>query len=169
MDRRMWKFLRLRQQKFQHIRISQLATLYHERNTSLSQLIECKTVDEIRRTLETHVTEYWETHYTFGSESMRNTKSMSPFSINLLMINTAIPMLFAYGRHIGDETLCERAYDLLEQLKAEDNHIIRMWKECGLKVQNAGDSQALIQLKNEYCDRKDCLRCRIGYEYLKRK
>ncbi len=169
MDRRMWKFLRLRPQNFPHIRISQLATLYHERNTSLSQLIECKTTDEIRRTLETHVTEYWETHYTFGSESVRSTKGMSPFSINLLMINTAIPMLFAYGRHIGDETLCERAYDLLEQLKAEDNHIIRMWKECGLKVQNAGDSQALIQLKNEYCDRKDCLRCRIGYEYLKRK
>ena len=168
-DRTMWRFLRLRPQNFPHIRISQLATLYHERKTSLSQLVECKTVDDLKHNLSTHVTEYWATHYTFGSESAHNNKGLSPFSINLLMINTAIPMLFAYGRHTGDEALCDRAFDLLEQLKAEDNHIIRMWKECGLKVQNAGDSQALIQLKNEYCDRKDCLRCRFGYEYLKRK
>ena len=167
-NRTMWKFLRLRPQNFPHIRISQLATLYHERKTSLSQLVECMNVDEMRRMLSTHVTEYWITHYTFGAESASNSKSMSPFSINLLMINTAIPMLFAYGRHTCDDTLCDRAFDMLEQLKAEDNHIIRMWKECGLKVATAGDSQALIQLKNEYCDRKDCLRCRFGYEYLKR-
>ena len=168
MNRTMWKFLRLRPQNFPHIRISQLATLYHERKTSLSQLLECMNVDELRRMLSTHVTEYWATHYTFGAESASNSKNMSPFSINLLMINTAIPMLFAYGRHTCDDTLCARAFDMLEQLKAEDNHIIRMWKECGLKVATAGDSQALIQLKNEYCDRKDCLRCRFGYEYLKR-
>ena len=168
MNRTMWKFLRLRPQNFPHIRISQLATLYHERKTSLSQLVECMNVDEMRHMLSTHVTEYWITHYTFGAESASNSKSMSPFSINLLMINTAIPMLFAYGRHTCDDTLCDRAFDMLEQLKAEDNHIIRMWKECGLKVATAGDSQALIQLKNEYCDRKDCLRCRFGYEYLKR-
>ena len=168
MNRTRWKFLRLRPQNFPHIRISQLATLYHERKTSLSQLVECMNVDEMRHMLSTHVTEYWATHYTFGAESASNSKSMSPFSINLLMINTAIPMLFAYGRHTCDDTLCDRAFDMLEQLKAEDNHIIRMWKECGLKVATAGDSQALIQLKNEYCDRKDCLRCRFGYEYLKR-
>ena len=112
---------------------------------------------------------YWETHYTFGSESARNGKNLSPFSLNLLMINTAIPMLFAVGRHRQKEALCDRAFDFLEQLKAEQNHIIRMWRECGLDVQSAGDSQALIQLKNEYCDRKDCLRCRFGYEYLKKK
>ena len=169
MNRTMWKFLRLRPQNFPHIRISQLATLYHERKTSLSQLVECMNVDEMRRMLSTHVTEYWATHYTFGAESASNSKSMSPFSINLLMINTAIPMLFAYGRHTCDDTLCDRAFDMLEQLKAEDNHIIRMWKECGLKVATAGDSQALIQLENEYCDRKDCLRCRFAYEYLKMK
>ena len=78
-------------------------------------------------------------------------------------------LLFAVGRHRQREDLCDRAFDLLDQLKAEENHIIRMWKECGLEVQTAGDSQALIQLKKEYCDRRDCLRCRIGYEYLKRK
>ena len=89
-------------------------------------------------------------------------------SIHLLIINTAIPMLFAYGRHKSNERLCDRAFDLLEQLKAENNHITRMWQQCGLDVKTAGDSQALIQLKREYCDRKDCLRCRIGFEYLRR-
>ena len=119
--------------------------------------------------LKTSVTPYWETHYTFGSESIRNKKHISPFSLNLLIINTVIPILFAYGRHRGEEKYCDRAFEFLEELKAENNHIVRMWQQCGLEVENAGDSQALIQLKKEYCDKKECLRCRIGYEYLKRK
>ena len=166
-DPKVWRFLRMRPQNFPHIRISQLANAYYERKTGLSQLADCETVDQLRELLGTKVTPYWETHYTFGSESERNGKHLSPFSLNLLMINTAIPMLFALGRHRQKEALCDRAFDLLEQLKAEQNHIIRMWRECGLEVKSAGDSQALIQLKKAYCDRRDCLRCRFGYEYLK--
>ena len=169
MDYKQWRFLRLRPQNFPHIRISQLARLYHERRAGLSVLLECKTIEQLCDILKTHVTPYWETHYTFGSESTHNEKHVSPFSLNLLMINTAIPVLFAYGRHTSDERLCERAFDFLDRLKAENNHIIRLWRECGMEVRSAGDSQALIQLKNEYCDRRDCLRCRIGYEYLKSK
>ena len=163
-----WKFLKMRPQNFPHIRIVQLARLYHARSAGLSQLVECQTVKELAAALSTSVTSYWETHYVFGSESAKNLKHMSPLSLNLLMINTAIPMLFAYGRYKGDEQLCDRAFTLLEELKSEDNNIVRMWKECGLEVSNAGDSQALIQLKKEYCDKKDCLRCRFGFEYLKR-
>lgn len=169
MDSKLWRFLRLRPQNFPHIRISQLARLYQERRAGLSVLLECQTIEQLSDILKTHVTPYWETHYTFGSESTRNEKNISPFSLNLLMINTAIPMLFAYGKHISDERLCERAYDFLDRLKAENNNIIRLWRACGLDVRSAGDSQALIQLKNEYCDHRDCLRCRIGYEYLKSK
>ena len=168
MDYKRWRFLRLRPQNFPHIRISQLAYLYYHRQASLSQLIECRDMASLVERLHTQVTPYWETHYTFGSESMRNAKQLSPFSINLLIINTCVPVLFAYGRHTSREELCDRAFDFLEQLKAENNHIIRMWQECGLQVKSAGDSQALIQLKKEYCDKKDCLRCRIGYEYLKK-
>lgn len=167
-DHQQWRFLRMRPQNFPHIRISQLAYLYHARKASLSQLVECKTVKELSEVLATKVTPYWETHYVFGSESAKNSKHMSPFSINLLMINTAIPMLFAYGRYRGDDTLCDRAFDLLEQLRAEDNNIVRMWQDCGLKAENAGDSQALIQLKKVYCDKKDCLHCRIGFEYMRK-
>ena len=169
MDFKLWRFLRLRPQNFPHIRISQLANLYYQRKVSLSALADCKDMPSMAHLLQTQVTPYWETHYTFGSESLRNMKHLSPASINLLIINTGVPMLFAYGRHTMKEELCDRAFDFLEQLKAENNHIIRMWQEVGLEVKTAGDSQALIQLKREYCDKRDCLRCRIGYEYLKRK
>ena len=168
-DFKLWRFLRLRPQNFPHIRISQLANLYYQQKAGLSQLIECETLDELKNVLKSQVTPYWETHYTFGSTSPKNEKHLSYGSINLLMINTAIPMLFAYGRHTSKEVLCDRAFDFLEQLKAENNHIIRMWQQVGLPVKTAGDSQALIQLKREYCDKKECLRCRFGYEYLRRK
>lgn len=167
MDYKLWRFLRLRPQNFPHIRISQLVYLYHQRRASLSQLLETYSVKDAKEVLATAVTPYWETHYTFGSTSVRNDKNLSPFSLNLLCINTVVPILFAYGRHRGEEKYCDRAFDFLEQLKPENNHIIRLWQQCGLVVENAGDSQALIQLKKEYCDKKECLRCRFGYEYLK--
>lgn len=165
-DHGLWRFLRLRPQNFPHIRISQLANLYFQRRAGLSQLVECRDVEAVAGLMRTSVTPYWETHYTFGAESTRSRKQLSALSVNLLLINTAIPMLFAYGRHRQDEALCDRALDFLEQLRAENNHIVRMWKDCGLAVATAADSQALVQLKNAYCDRRECLRCRIGYRFL---
>lgn len=167
MDANQWRFLRLRPQNFPHIRIAQLARLYYEQRAGLSQLLECETIKQVRQLLATQVTPYWETHYLFGEESTRSEKKLSVASLNLQVINTVCPILFAFGKHKNAEKYCERTFDLLDKLKAENNHIVRMWKEVGLKVDTAGDSQALIQLKKAYCDRKDCLRCRIGYEYLK--
>ena len=166
-DRTAWKFMRMRPQNFPHIRLSQLARLYHSRQADLSRLAECASAEEMRKLLGTEVTPYWETHYTFGPASGRRRKALSAASLDLIIINTAVPMLFAYGRHRHDEAMCSRALDIMTQLKAEDNHVTRLWRQCGLKAENAGDSQALIQLKREYCDRKDCLRCRIGYEFLR--
>lgn len=169
MDHRLWRFLRLRPQNFPYIRLSQLANLYHSRRAGLSQLLECDTIDQACQLVAITATPYWHTHYTFGAAGRESKKAISPRSAQLIVINTLVPTLFAYGRHRADERLCQRALDFLEQLKAEDNNIVRMWRECGLQAATAADSQALIQLKRQYCDRKDCLRCRIGYEYLKRK
>ena len=166
-DFQLWKFLRLRPQNFPHIRIAQLANLFYQRRAGLSQLLDCHDVKAAGELLRSAVTPYWETHYTFGHAGEKQQKRLSTASLQLLLINTVVPILFAYGRHKSDEKLCDRAFDFLDQLKAEDNHIVRMWHACGLDVENAGDSQALIQLKKMYCDRKDCLRCRIGYEYLR--
>ena len=164
-----WKYMRMRPQNFPTIRIAQLARLYYERRTSLSQLIECDTIDKLRKMFHCGVSDYWQTHYTFGHESQPSAKQLSAASISLLMINCAIPMIFAYGRQTGSEALCNRALDLLESLPPENNTITRMWKKVGLESRSAGDTQALIQLKKQYCDRKDCLQCRIGYEYMKLK
>ena len=94
-------------------------------------------------------------------------KLLSDKSLSLLLINTVIPFLLAYGKHKGNNELCLRASEFLEELKPEDNYIIRQWELFGIHADNAADSQALIQLRKEYCDKRDCLRCRIGYQYLK--
>ena len=169
MDVTRWRFLRLRPNNFPHVRIAQLACLYHRAYGLLSQLMEKTTLKEIRDLLRGGTSAYWLTHYAFGGCSPSRPKTLSDSSLDLLIINTVVTFLYAYGKHQGKEELCARATAFLEELKPENNYIIRMWDQCGLKVSHAGDSQALIQLKKEYCDRKKCLYCRIGYEYLKRK
>lgn len=164
-----WRFLRLRPQNFPHVRLSQLARLYVSRRFSLSLLADCQSVDDIRRLLQTSATDYWRTHYTFGMESRPSDKRLTAASIDLLTINTALPLLFAYGRHKRDERLVERATDLLDSLRPENNTVVRSWQDCGLRPATASDSQALLQLTRQYCERRDCLRCRFGYEYMKAK
>lgn len=168
MDYKLWHFLRLHPQNFPQIRISQLANLHFQRKTGLATLLECKNISELMTTLNTTATEYWQTHYNFGQESKISTKRISKQSINVQAINVAIPILFAYGRYKGKEDFCDRAFEMLDALKVENNMVVRMWQDVGLKAETASDSQALLQLKKQYCDRKDCLRCRIGYEYLKK-
>jgi len=143
MDATLWRYLRTRPQNFPHVRIMQLAQMYHEQRTSLSQLLNCKNSKEI--------------------STLYNIKGAK---LDLLIINTVVPTVFAYGRYHANEEYEDRAFDLLEAIKVEDNNIVRMWQECGLDARTAGDSQALIQLKKEYCDKKNCLRCRFGYEFL---
>ncbi len=162
-----WRFLRLRPPSFPTIRLSQLAQLYHNCTADMSQLLSCETVKDVEQALSTHATEYWQTHYMFGEESAKQEKRLSGESIKVIIINTIVPLLYAYGTFRNDKKLKEKALHMVEKLSVEKNNIIRLWRECGLIVQSAQDSQALIQLKKEYCDRKDCLRCRIGYYYLK--
>ena len=169
MDASLWRFLRLRPANFPHIRIAQLACLYHRAYGLLSRIMETETLQGVRDILKGGTSEYWLTHYTFGGSSPSRQKSLSNTSLDLLIINTVVTFLYAYGLHKGNRVLCARAGSFLEELKAENNYITRMWEQCGMKTSNAADSQALIQLKKEYCDKKKCLYCRIGYEYLKRK
>ena len=168
MNTSLWRFLRLRPTNFPHIRIAQLACLYHRAYGLLSRIMETETLQGVRDILKGGTSEYWLTHYTFGGSSPSRPKTLSNTSLDLLIINTVVTFLYAYGLHKGNRVLCARAGSFLEELKAENNYITRMWEQCGMKTSNAADSQALIQLKKEYCDKKKCLYCRIGYEYLKR-
>jgi hypothetical protein len=151
MDASLWNFLRLRPHNFPHIRIAQLARLYQGSYGLLSLILEKQTLKELHEVLRG------------GGQKHPLSKS----SLDLLVINTVVPFLYAYGRHKADDALCLRASGFLEALKAENNRITRMWADCGVKCAHAGDSQALIQLKREYCDRKKCLYCRIGFHFLK--
>lgn len=169
MEPTMWRLLGMRPANFPHVRLAQLARLYHERRISVSKLLAATDKTAIMELLRVETTPYWDTHYTFASTpSAPIKKRITDSAITLLLINSIAPFYYSYGQRRDDERYCEHAIALLEQLKAENNYIIRGWIDCGLLVKNAADSQALIQLKKQYCDRRDCLRCRIGYEYLKR-
>ena len=164
-----WKFLRLRPQNFPHIRIAQLAMLYYEQRLNLSRLLNAENLSEMASLLLTHVSDYWLTHYTFASQPSKPIeKTLSSSSIQLILINSVAPMLFAYGKYKSDQTLCDRAFTLWQQLAPENNAIIRDWTSAGITCENAADTQALIQLHRNYCLRRDCLRCKFGYEYIRR-
>lgn len=165
----LWKFARMRPDNSPFVRMAQLAMLYHKGLFSASSIVEAKSRDDLQRLVCAGTSPYWDTHFTFGgTPTPARSKIVGDASINLVIINTLAPFLFVYGRRHDNESCCERALNLLEQLPAENNFIIRGWRECGINVTSAADSQALIQLKRNYCERKDCLRCRIGYECMKR-
>lgn len=169
MDRRRWRFLRLRPHNFPHIRLAQIVSLYHARRMDFSRLLEAKDAAALRRLFATGVTPYWETHHAFGSPaSAPHGKTLRDASLDLLLINAAAPLLFAYGRRHFDEGRCEQAFALLEQTRPERNFITRSWERAGIRAANAADSQALLRLRRAYCERKDCLRCRFGCEYLRK-
>ena len=164
-----WRFLRLRPGNFPHVRLAQLAYLYHKEQSLFSRIMEADTVADVKKILTIKTSTYWEEHFTFKKASPRQEKRVGENALNLILINTVIPFLYAYGLHKAEEQLCERATRFLEALKAENNHVTRLWSGAGLPVYTAADSQALLQLQKEYCDKKDCLRCRFGYEYLRQR
>lgn len=169
MDYTTWRLLGMRPANFPHVRLAQLAMLYHERRISVSKLLAATDKSSLTELLRVGTSPYWDTHYTFASTPSAPTKKrVTDNAVTLLLINSVAPFYYSYGRRKDSEQHCEQAVALLEQLKAENNYIIRGWIDCGLIVKHAADSQALIQLKKQYCDRRDCLRCRIGYEYLKK-
>lgn len=173
MESKIWKFLRLRPQNFPHVRIAQLAMLYYRQEIGLARVISAtenteEAGERLKELLAVPASEYWNEHYSFSKETQRKTeKKLSAASVELVTINGITPVLFAYGRYKDDEKLCERAMDMLEAIPSENNRYIRAWKSAGMAVENAADSQALMQLSKSYCERNDCLRCRFGKEYIK--
>ncbi|MBO4905698.1 MAG: DUF2851 family protein [Bacteroidaceae bacterium] len=169
MDYNMWRYLRLRPQNFPHLRIAQLAYLYHRRTADFAHLLKANTREDIHAALDTDTSDYWQAHYLFGQPAQKPvSRHLSAATRDLVIVNTVCPMLFAHGKEHNNEDETAKALSLLETLRAERNNILRLWQRCGIRVETAADSQALIQLKREYCDKHECLRCRFGYEYMKR-
>ena len=163
------RMLRMRPGNFPHLRLAQLADLYCRKPFLFSELMEAKTPDEACRLLQAEADGYWRTHLHFGMTTKDAARPMSVASLRLLVINTVVPFLYAYGLHRGNAALPERAMGFLESLPPEDNRIVRSWHGLGVGCEHAADSQALIQLSKEYCDRRKCLFCVFGYEFMRRK
>lgn len=162
-----WKLLRLRPSNFPTIRISQLAMMLHKSTNLFSRLLETKEIKNIRKIFEYGTSEYWQNHYLLGKTSER--KSVKNIGRNLqdiLIINTLVPILFAYANYIGDENLKDEAIELLHHIEGENNRLTKAWISLGIQVNTAYESQSLIQLVQNYCTRRDCQRCAIGHQIL---
>ena len=165
-DASMWKFHRLRPLNFPTVRIAQLASFLNQNNSLLSNVIDKKTGHDLRDYLSIETSGYWKNHYQFGKISNEKTKNLGNATIDILIINTIVPFLFIYGTRTGKTYLKEHAMNLLYEISPEKNSIIDKWNGLGIKVQSAFDTQALIQLKNKYCDARKCLSCRIGMKII---
>jgi len=163
-DNSQWKLLRLRPDNFPHVRIAQFAALVMQSSRLFSKIVETPDIENLRKMFSCQPSEFWKTHYRFENSSSPKNKQMSRQSIDILLINTVVPMLFAYSEKRKNVSLKDAALTILEQLPPEKNAIITNWNAVGISTNSAAETQALIQLKKNYCDLKKCLHCRIGHK-----
>ncbi|UMB61387.1 DUF2851 family protein [Lutibacter sp. A80] len=155
------QFFRLRPNNFPTIRLSQLAFLYSKYQNLFSKIIEINTLELFYKLFEISTLPFWETHYTFEKESKKSTKKLTKSFIDLILINTIIPLKFVHLKSLG-KTDFSVLLTVLEQIKPEKNIIISKFNNLKIKSPNAFKTQALLQLKNEYCSKQLCLQCAIG-------
>jgi hypothetical protein len=160
------QFFKLRPDNFPTIRLSQLGALYHKHQNLFSKIIDLKSVDAVYNLLTASASSYWQNHYQFDKESPKKTKTLSKSFLDLLIVNTIIPLQFAYSTIMG-ESISEDLIDFMNEVTSEKNAIIDKFNSFGIRSHSAFESQALLELKNEYCERKACLKCAIGLELLK--
>ncbi len=159
------EFFKHRPDNFPTIRLSQLAGLIQQ-SQLFSKIINSANREELHSYLQSTVSDYWQTHYVFDKESSKRNKKLSNAFIDLLIINTVIPLKFAYARAQGLE-ITEDLIALLSELDPESNIIIEKFANFKITARNAYESQALIHLKKNYCDKMRCMECAIGTEILK--
>lgn len=160
-------FLRMRPGNFPTIRLAQLAMLVHESAHLFSKIKEADAVNEIKKWFDVAANDYWQYHYRFDETSSFKKKKLGAAMVDNIIINTVVPVLFAYGSYHKEEKYKQKAVKWLEEIAAEQNSITKGFMQLGIENKAAFDSQALIELKNEYCDQKRCLDCAIGNAILK--
>lgn len=161
------QFFKLRPDNFPTIRLSQLANLYHNHQNLFSKVKAPSSLQSMYEVFQVATSSYWLNHYQFDKQSPKKRKQLSKSFIDLVVINTLIPLQFAYSKSQGKEN-AEELMQLLEEVKPEKNAILDKFISFGIKTNNAFESQSLLQLKNEYCNKSRCLECAIGMELLKK-
>lgn len=168
LDKSLWKFLRLRPANFPTLRIAQLARLLSSEPRLFSKVLAIDSVKELQQLFSLTASSYWNNNYQFGVEQkVSSQKRTGKLMIDSLIVNVVVPMLFVYASSKQDEELKNKAVRFLEELKAEKNTIMLNFEKLGVKSRNAMQSQALIELKSNYCSHKKCLHCSIGNYLLK--
>lgn len=160
-------FLRMRPGNFPTIRLSQLAALIAESSHLFSKIKDERSIKEIRKWFDVTANDYWHYHYRFDETSTFKKKKLGEAMIGNIIINTICPVLFAYGNYHDENKYKDKALKWLEEVSPESNSITKGFRQLGIENKNAFDSQALIELKNEYCNKKRCLDCSIGNSILK--
>lgn len=166
-DRKLWKFMRMRPSNFPTIRIAQFASFIHKAEGILTSILKTQKLSTVTSLFDIRASGYWNNHYRFDKVAARkSTKKLGSSSIDLLLINTVIPFMFSYGQVNNMPDLKDQSMEWLEKLKAENNLIIRNFSKNSIIPSNAFQSQALIQLYKEYCINRRCLECRIGHKLM---
>lgn len=163
----LWKFMRLRPNNFPTIRLAQLAMMIHDRSHFFSSIIDHPEYDYLADFFTVGVSSYWEEHFYFDRPSRKMSKTISGSTIDLILINNVVPFLFLYGKMKNQLPFQEKALGMLNSISPESNSIIRRFAEFGLVPSNASQSQALLELKTNFCENKRCLECRIGLDLIR--
>lgn len=165
----LWKYLRTRPQNFPHRRIALLAKATLGGFSKFSTLLESKdNLEKLVEVFEMKAEGFWSTHYDFDTETKNAPSELSRASRTLLVINVAIPLLYAYASSISDIETGERMLSLMQEIPAEHNTIVKQWGDLGFEAKDAARSQALIHLRKEYCDKNKCIYCRFGHHFLRK-
>lgn len=162
-------FLRLRPVNFPSIRLAQLAMLIHLRVHLFSKLLEAKEIKEVYDLFDVSANDYWNYHFKPGVPAEFMPKHVGKQTVDIVIINAIAPLLFAYGKWQGEEAQAEKAMNWLQQIAPEKNHVTQLFKLAGVAAQSAAQSQAMLNLKEEYCDALRCLECAAGNSILKSK
>jgi hypothetical protein len=162
-----WRFLRLRPANFPTIRLSQMAALLFGQKNIFSKIIQADGIQELKNIFTIQQSSYWLNHYQFQKASKDEIPAFGETSIENVIINTVVPILAAYSHAKDDQQFMDRAVEILQHTSAEGNAITRQWISNGLKCKSAFDSQALLELHNNFCLRHRCLECNIGSSLIK--
>lgn len=167
LEKKEFQFFRMRPHNFPTVRIAQLISLYYKHKHLFTSVIDAKSVEEYYLLFKIDVNDYWKTHFNFGKESKQSSKKLTKPFIDLIIINTILPLKFYYLKTI-DKLSEEEIIILIEGIESEKNSIINKFSKLHIKTRNAMQSQGLIELKNNYCTPKRCLECAIGKTILDR-
>ena len=166
MERSDWKLFRLRPQNFPYRRLALLAHYLHNGFRLMSDILEADDEKQLRALFNVTLTGFWADHYTLDGKPQRPMPALSNSSVDIVLINTVATLLYCHGESTGNESECNRAMTLLESIDSERNRIVSQFRDAGIGCDNALRSQALIELKRNYCEARKCIYCKFGHAML---